>query len=97
MKPTSARDVIRERTAYTGGRNCAHVMLALVYVGLVVGIVLAATINLPSGIERDFYVTIAASIGVAQSLVATILWFVAMAIFDTADCALANLQLESAL
>ena len=97
MKPTAARDIIRDRTAYYGGRACAHVIMALTYLGSVVSIVIAAISELPPGVDRELVVTIAASVALVQSLAVTLVWFVAMAIFDKADCALANLTLEAAV
>jgi tetrahydromethanopterin S-methyltransferase subunit C len=97
MKPTSGRDILRNRTAYAGGRLIAGVLLALIYLGAVLTIVLAVNTSLPPALSQEFALWLALAVGLVQSLVATVLWFVAMAIFDIADASLANLNIESAL
>lgn len=90
MKPSHARDILRERTAYTAGRafNNVILFLSLLGSGLLILAAFAPGISLP-----DYL----AAIAIANALFCILLWAALHALFDIADAALVNVKLESTL
>lgn len=95
MKPTPAREILRDRTAYTLGRTLAGVLLAVSLLGSVGLVILALNGHaiLPGDAASMIY--LACVVAFVNCVSAVLLYELAQAWFDSADAALTRCTVES--
>ena len=90
MKPKLARDILRGDTAYQTGRMIAGILLFLVLAGC------AIAIGIMCVTHRDIELEVAIISGaVVQALFSIAIYEVVQSMFDRADAALRQTELES--